>query len=187
MILNEDFIKEHGKGRIKKAMQDSRLYPLKEDFNQFTKYDLFISHSFKDKEKIIGLRELFEECGYVVYIDWIDDKNLNRNNVTQETAEIIKSRINASKGLAYIATDNITNSKWCPWELGLADGMKNRACILPVISGISSFKGQEYLGMYPYLDYEKVKYTNRYEFFVNSNIDIQTYITLREWLNGKSI
>ena len=46
-------------------------------------------------------------------------------------------------------------SKWCPWELGLFDGISNgKCCILPVIKEKKDFyKGQEYLGMYPYLSY----------------------------------
>ena len=58
------------------------------------------------------------------------------------TANVIKKRISNCKGLSYIATRNIINSKWCPWELGLADGMLNgKSCILPVMEESSTFKG----------------------------------------------
>lgn len=83
---------------------------------------MFISHSFLDKKLILTLIDLFNNAGYSVYVDWINDKTLDRNNVSPKTAKVIKNRISDCKGLSYIATGNIINSKWCPWELGLADG-----------------------------------------------------------------
>ena len=120
-------------------------------FDSSAIYDLFISHSFQDKDLVIGLKYLFENIGYKVYIDWINYSTLDRQNVTPNTATLIKQRIRQSRGTSYIATSNSSHSKWCPWELGVSDGMKGRVCILPVMD--SSFKGQEYLGLYPYLEY----------------------------------
>ena len=83
-----------------------------------------------------------------------------------------------------MSTKNITNSKWCPWELGYFDGRKNeRCCILPVMSG-SRFEGQEYLGLYPYIEYEKSNKTGKYEFWVNEQ-GSDKYIILRQWLKGE--
>lgn len=151
-------------------------------FDADQRYDLFISHSFADRELVNGLYYLFNKADYKVYIDWIDDKNLSRKNVTPETARIIKNRIKASTGTAYISTSNSTNSKWCPWELGVADGMKDRVCILPVME--SSFKGQEYLGLYPYLEYAQIQGKEKYDFWVHDQIDKEKYIILRRWLEG---
>jgi hypothetical protein len=154
-------------------------------FNSTEQYDLFISHSFKDRELIIGLSYLFKMAGYKVYIDWIDDKGLDRNNVTAATAQLIKNRIRASKGMAYVSTANSTTSKWCPWELGVSDGLKGKVCILPVMN--SSFKGQEYLGLYPFLDYERTQDKGRYEFWVNDQNDSNKYAPLRSWLQGSPL
>lgn len=133
-------------------------------FDEKGKYDLFISHSFKDQDLVNGLYYLFQKAGYHVYVDWIDDSNLDRKNVTPETAAIIRKRIAGCRGLAYIATGNTTTSRWCPWELGVSDGMHGRACILPVMS--APFKGQEYLGLYPYLKYDRQYGSSKYDFFV---------------------
>jgi hypothetical protein len=41
-----------------------------------------------------------------------------------------------------------------PWELGFFDGFKGRVAIVPLNENqfdINEFKGQEYLGIYPYL------------------------------------
>lgn len=153
-------------------------------FDEAESYDLFISHSFKDKDLVIGLRYKFQQCGYSVYIDWIDDQNLDRGTVTPKTAEIIRNRLDHCNGLAYVATTNSTNSKWCPWELGLADGKIGRACILPIMSG--RFNGNEYLGLYPYLEFAKTAKENRDEFWVYDQADRNRYIVLSSWLNGSN-
>lgn len=155
-------------------------------FDAVEVYDLFISHSFSDKDLVLGLKYKFKQAGYKVYIDWIDDSNLDRRAVTVDTAKIIKKRIEDSKGLAYIATSNITNSKWCPWELGVSDGYNGMACILPIIDS-RSFKGQEYLGLYPFLDFDVTKDTKRHEVWVTDQNNVRKYITLREWLAGRTM
>lgn len=182
MILSEN--------QIRKAAQEAKSQRLDESelitkFSSAEQYDLFISHSFKNKELVIGLNHLFKMAGYKVYIDWIDDKGLDRNNVTATTAFLIKNRIRASKGMAYISTANSTTSKWCPWELGVSDGIKGKVCILPVMD--SNFKGQEYLSLYPYLDYERTQDKSRYEFWVNDQNDSKKYVPLRSWLNGSPL
>ena len=150
-------------------------------FDSSAIYDLFISHSFQNKELVIGLMYLFEKTGYKVYIDWVNDSKLDRQNVTPNTAALIKLRIRQSKGTSYIATSNSSQSKWCPWELGISDGMTGRVCILPVMD--SSFKGQEYLGLYPYLEYG-LPNGEANEFYVVNQQYSWKSVSLRKWLIG---
>ena len=181
MILTESRLRQAAQ-----AARDQRVYTALGEsltaYNAAIKYDLFISHSFSDKDLVIGLYHLFNTAGYKVYIDWIDDSSLDRKNVTPSTAQLIKNRIDNSTGTAYISTSNSTSSKWCPWELGMADGMKGRVCILPVMD--SDFKGQEYLGLYPYLEYAQVAGKEKYEFWVYDQNDRKKYIVLNSWLHG---
>lgn len=179
MILNERILRQAALEAQRSYESYSYSIP---HFDAAENYDLFISHSFKDKNLVTGLYHLFSEAGYKVYIDWIDDSNLDRKSVTPDTAAIIKRRIKSSKGAAYIATANSTTSKWCPWELGVSDGMHDRVCILPVMD--YSFKGQEYLGLYPYLEYGLVSGKQRNEFRVHDQQDKSKYVTLRGWLEG---
>lgn len=173
MILNESIIR---KAASKSIYEFSRYSHQR--FDEAKYYDLFISHSFQDRELISGLRNLFEDKGYSVYVDWIDDKELNRQNVNAKTAELLKRRIRCCKGLAYIATDNIANSKWCPWELGIADGMKKKTCILPIMNS-NTFTGREYLELYPYLSFGD----GNHEFWVeNLNDGRLRPISLGSWL-----
>lgn len=180
MILTEDRIREAAKFAKNTRIDESML-----TFSENKNYDLFISHSFKDKDLVIGLHQLFVETGYNVYIDWIEDANLNRTNVDEKTASIIKNRVKSCKALAYVSTANTPTSKWCPWELGLGDGMLGKVCILPVMK--DKFKGQEYLGLYPYLDYESPKGKTEKDFWVNDQKVSNKYTQLRQWLSGKQL
>ena len=189
MILTNEFLsREYVKRDISNASETRILNENYAVFSQKESYDLFISHSFFDKKLILTLIDLFNNADYSVYVDWINDKTLDRNNVSPKTAKVIKNRISDCKGLSYIATGNITNSKWCPWELGLADGMLNgRSCILPVMEETVTFKGLEYLGLYPFIEYEKVRNKNIYEFWVIDQGDSSRYVSLRNWLNGATL
>lgn len=180
MILTEDFLKNE----VNKYSSLNKFSLLLENrkFDNNKSYDLFISHSFMDKQLVEVLYKKFEEAGYKVYIDWKEEKLQNRENVSADTAKILRERMNRCSGLSYIATGNIINSKWCPWELGYADGKKNRAAILPILKDSSKeYKGLEYLGIYPYIDYEVTK-GGRYEFWVNDVKDKSKYSNLRDWL-----
>ena len=186
MILNKPYLREIASRD--NVRMDSMQWRIRNNNERLLSekrvYDLFISHSSLDRELILTLVDLFNKSGYSVYVDWINDRQLNRNNVDRATAETLRNRMQQARGLAYIATSNTTNSKWCPWELGYMDGKKDGKCtILPVLeSSSSTFKGQEYLGLYYYLTYAKVRGLNKYDFWVNDNDG--AYVTLLSWLNG---
>lgn len=183
MILTERRLRQAA-SEVRSEIEHSSITKRMFAYDSAIHYDLFISHSFKDKDLVTGLYHLFYKANYKVYIDWIDDITLDRTNVTPNTASIIKSRIMNSNGISYIATSNSTSSKWCPWELGVADGAKGKVCILPVMEA-SSFNGQEYLGLYPYLDYEKIEGKDEYEFWVCDQKNKKIYVSLRKWLSGQ--
>ena len=114
-------------------------------------FDVFLSHSIADAEIVLGIKQLLEESGLKVYVDWVEDAQLDRRAVTKETAAVLRQRMRQSKSLIYLSSDNSSSSKWMPWELGYFDGFKpDGVAIMPVLDSPSdSFKGQEYLGLYP--------------------------------------
>ena len=114
-------------------------------------YDVFISHSYLDRELVDALYSKFEECGYKVFIDWKNDSLKDREKVDVRVALKLKIYMAQSKGLLYISTENSSDSKWCPWELGYVDGLKSRVAILPILDDNKNFIGQEYLSLYPYI------------------------------------
>jgi len=119
---------------------------------------VFLSHSHKDKELVKGLIELLAEQGIYIYVDW-NDSDMPRIT-SGETAKKIKNKIKELDFFFFLATENALNSRWCPWELGVADSLKewDDILIIPVADPSGQFKGNEYLQIYKHLEYDKVTY-----------------------------
>lgn len=118
-----------------------------------TSYDIFLSHSKLDSELVLGVKLVLESAGHSVYVDWISDPQLDRDRVSAATAEKLRVRMGQSRALFYVHSKNSSISRWMPWELGYFDGFNGNVAILPVLETSSSyFQGEEYLGLYPYVD-----------------------------------
>ncbi len=122
-------------------------------------FDIFLSHSIKDAELVDGARLELEDKGLKVYVDWIVDPQLDRSAVNAETAAALRERMLQCDSLVYVHTENSPQSKWMPWELGFFDGAKGcRVSVMPVLKNErDSFKGQEYLGIYPTVDFTEAE------------------------------
>lgn len=116
-------------------------------------YDIFLSHSIRDAELILGIKLILEDLGYSVYVDWVDDPQLDRSKVTSMTADKLRERMNSSTSLFYVTTENSSTSRWMPWECGYFDGRRGKVAIVPIVrtSNDNHYVGQEYLGLYPYV------------------------------------
>ncbi|HEN8709670.1 TPA: toll/interleukin-1 receptor domain-containing protein [Pseudomonas putida] len=123
------------------------------------RFDIFLSHSIKDRELVYGVKVLLEEKHYKVYVDWVEDEQLDREHVNRETAEKLRQRMRSCSSMIYIATEQSSTSRWMPWELGYFDGYKPGAvAVLPLVdTERSTFHGQEYLGLYPAVDWHDSK------------------------------
>lgn len=116
-------------------------------------FDVFLSHSFKDAQMILGVYARLVSEGLAVYVDWIVDPQLERGAVNSATAEQVRSRMRQSKALVYAHSLNSPDSKWMPWELGYFDGFRSTVAVLPISNtGNGSLSGVEYLSLYPYID-----------------------------------
>ena len=146
-----------------------------ESYKEADSFDIFLSHSSSDADLVIGIKELLEQRGKRVYVDWVDDPELDRSRVTKETAARLRHRMLQSESLFYVATDNATKSKWMPWELGFFDGLKrDKVRILPVLlSSNQSFDGQEYLGLYPVVSKEELEVRS-------STVDLKAALRFRQ-------
>ena len=191
MILTHEYLKRPLQHSVYKSSNDYHKQVITENYSIFTsnkQFDIFLSHSSLDQEEVINLVGLFNNCGYSVYVDWMFDPQLDRSNVTADTAKALRIRMAQSTGLAYLATGNSANSKWCPWELGYFDGKSqtSRCCILPVLSSYAaSYTGQEYLGLYPYLTYTQYANKDAYDFWVHEQ-NSSKYVVLSSWLKGQN-
>jgi hypothetical protein len=111
----------------------------------------FLCHSHKDRKLALGLQALLRSNGVDLYIDWQDGEMPPAPNA--ETAQRLRSKIASSSLFLYLATQNSATSRWCPWELGHADGVKNNGQIVlvPTHDGATTH-GAEYLNLYRRID-----------------------------------
>jgi hypothetical protein len=115
-------------------------------------FDIFLSHSYEDARLILGVKRLLEGQRLSVYVDWIEDNQLNRAAVTFSTAETLRQRLRRCRYLLFATSQSSPRSRWMPWELGYFDGRngRNKIGILPLVDDAhADFAGQEYLGIYP--------------------------------------
>jgi hypothetical protein len=63
----------------------------------YEKFDVFLSHSFLDAQLVGGTRNWLRDLGLSVYVYWIEDRQLDRESVTSETATLLRSRLQLSE------------------------------------------------------------------------------------------
>ncbi|WP_316635581.1 toll/interleukin-1 receptor domain-containing protein [uncultured Flavobacterium sp.] len=110
---------------------------------------IFLSHSHLDKTIVNKISLLFSNLNINIYIDWLD-KSLPEQT-DRITASVIKSKIHETNHFLFLATYHGLRSKWCNWELGIADSFKNneKLAILPIETKSGNWRGNEYLHLYP--------------------------------------
>jgi len=110
----------------------------------------FLCHSHKDVDLVKGLVVSFREKNVDLYVDWLD--TLMPETTNKETAKNLQQRIKQADMFLFLATRNSMSSRWCPWEIGYADGVGKVPHILPTIDKYSVTHGNEYLTLYPRID-----------------------------------
>lgn len=107
----------------------------------------FLSHSHLDRELARGLRLLLEEAGWDLFIDW-EHTTLDQRP-TKEIAAWLQLSIEMCDLVLYLATANSSRSRWCPWEIGFADGKKGSSKVLIISTTDDAHTyGSEYLELY---------------------------------------
>jgi hypothetical protein len=122
----------------------------------------FLCHSHKDSNLALGLQQKLQEQGLNLYIDWQDESMPEQPN--RETADRLRRRIVDCTWFLFLATANSMASRWCPWEIGYADGKKTagKIVLVPTYDGITTH-GNEYLQLYPQIDLSKSGQLAKYE------------------------
>jgi len=150
-------------------------------------FDIFLSHSYSDKDSIKAIKQTIEEMSFSVYVDWIHDGQLDRSKVTKESADLLRKRMKQCRTLFFVTSLTSPVSKWMPWELGYFDAFKQRVAILPIVETpaiTNEYKGQEYLGLYPYVAKDKLKGSEKLTLWIHE--ESNTYITFKSWLEGNN-
>jgi len=145
----------------------------------------FLSHSSADQEYIVGAIRLLNNHGAQVYIDKKDQSLPPYTN--SKTAQTLKERIKKSDRFVLLASENSKNSRWVPWELGLADGFKGtrKIAIMPALDDAkkTSWTEWEYLGIYEKVVWGKLRNQPKPRWLV-WNKEKNTARTLAKWLGG---
>lgn len=139
---------------------------------RYKTFDLFLSHSSRDIETLLRIKTMLNSQGVNVYIDWVNDRDQLRRELTnKDTAKVIIERIKASNAMMYINTEAGASSQWTPWELGYADAIGKKICVLQI---------EEVDASPAYLDIYDNAYIKDDSIYVESN---GTKTTIREWVN----
>lgn len=120
----------------------------------------FLSHSHEDAQLAKGLQVLLKQNGWDVYIDWED--STMPETPDRQTAEKIQAKIRDCNWFLFLATPNSTKSRWCPWEIGYADGKKplDSILVIPTVDNSGKYYGNEYLQLYRRIDQGVVDWPN---------------------------
>jgi len=146
--LNE-LLKKETKFRGKKGLQEFVESKRREGKESGTNTLIFLSHSHLDKTIVSKISLLFDKLDTELYVDWLD-KSLPET-ASKITADSIKTKISECNHFLFLATYHGLRSKWCNWEIGIADILKSedKLAILPVQSKSGNWSGNEYLQLYP--------------------------------------
>ncbi len=108
---------------------------------------VFLSHSNLDSDLAKGFVNKVRSFGIQVYFD-LYDSSLTLPP-SGDTAEKLRTRIKNAAHFILLATKNsVTSSRWCPWELGCADGFHVPISIAQTIDAAGNEWGAEYLQLY---------------------------------------
>ena len=106
-----------------------RLFEASSSFSASEAYDVFLSHSYEDARIVKLIKEMLEESGLQVYVDWIEDEHLDRGRVTSNTASILRRRMDRCSSLIYLTSQSAEGSVWMPWELGYMDARTGKVVV----------------------------------------------------------
>lgn len=148
-------------------------------------FEVFLSHSSNEPEDILlGVCETLHDFGLTVYVDKYSDPQLSPDKVDRATATLLRQRMRASRSLLYVYSRHSRRSRWMPWELGFFDGHNGKVGVLPVtLSQEETFKGEEYVSLYPFVDRELTKDASTTALWINRTRD--TYARFDLWVRGE--
>ncbi|UPA31754.1 toll/interleukin-1 receptor domain-containing protein [Terrisporobacter glycolicus] len=102
-----------------KSIPEELEYRIENSKEQMIKsYDFFISHSSVDYLAVQTLIQYLNAKGKNIYCDWINDNDyLKRKLVGRSTLSVIEKRLQQSKAIMFVISDNSLYSNWCKYEL----------------------------------------------------------------------
>ncbi|MEG1957809.1 MAG: toll/interleukin-1 receptor domain-containing protein [Lachnospiraceae bacterium] len=94
-------------------------------------YDYFISHSSIDRLAVQAYIIHINSKGKNIFCDWINDVDyLKRHLACTATLGVIEKRMEQSKALIFVVSDNSIKSVWCKYELNYFMGLNKPMYII---------------------------------------------------------
>lgn len=186
-LYSRQALNEARAARLRKAMPTRSTRALLKEaaaVPMTTEFDIFLSHRYLDADAIMEIKLDLESMNHSVYVDWLVD-DLDRTNVTRETAARLRERMEYCKCLFFAFSPSSGESNWMPWELGFCDGAHGKVAIVPVLDvkvDSEKFQGQEYLTLYPYVS--KAPPAGKVEPVLWVNESERVYVNFISWLSG---
>ncbi|TVT50852.1 MAG: toll/interleukin-1 receptor domain-containing protein [Denitromonas halophila] len=110
-------------------------------------FDIFLSHAHQDEARARSLCKRLESWGFSVYVDYGDAALSQLPD--RALADRLVGRLRQCRLLVFAFSEASANSRWMPWELGLAHGVIGRAVLWPFTQRALRAKAvQEYLHLY---------------------------------------
>jgi hypothetical protein len=82
------------------------------------RFNFFLSHSIKNRNKVLEVIKQLNENNYSVYCDWTSDNDfLKRELISDYTKTVLKKRLEQSEKLLLLSTEDSMKSEWVEFEL----------------------------------------------------------------------
>jgi len=147
----------------------------------------FLSHSSTDTELLPAVIAILEQHGAVVYVDK-KDQTLPPYT-SPATAVALRQKIVQARTFVLFATTRSKDSRWVPWELGIADGAKSGAhvAIFPSVDNATNtqWTEREYLGVYDRIVWGRLKGYSEPLWMV-WNFQKDSAWSLKDWLQSSA-
>jgi hypothetical protein len=112
------------------------------------RYHVFLSHSSRDREMVLGLVSRLNTLDYVVYVDWVSDReDMDRKKTNTDTAMVLLERMKQSNALMVIQTSDASVSPWVAWEIGFYLSTGKKICVYD--TGSPPAYDPEFMRMHP--------------------------------------
>lgn len=128
----------------------------------FKEYDFFVSHSSKDSYIVMKLKEYKNNLNKFVFCDWINDNDyLKRELLSSATLNVIEHRLDRSKEMIFVKTENSLKSEWCLYELNYFHQLGKRILF---VNGDDIINNRFIFSEYPQKNYYNPNYKNLLSF-----------------------
>lgn len=180
-LMDYDDIAEYARQPVREGLAKSASAP--------RVASVFLSHSWRDRAHLDGVIRFFGMLSAPVYVDELDGELPAA--VSEETADVLATRIEQCPRLVVLVSPASRQSRWIPWELGLAHGLKGvaRVATLPISDRASANEEEwtqnEYLGMYPRIRWATLKDKSK-QWIVTDPRDGRSW-RLSYWLTSETI